>query len=93
MKKTTDGISIQPVLLSHPIAAPKLLTDLVCYCVDYSCDADCMCLNNNQPCTADCSCKAVLLGDATEESAHCSNPMTYEHLDNESESDDGSDSN
>ena len=85
-EKTIDGTYIVSAqLLGQPISAPELLTVLVCDCAEYSCDSDCKFLGNNQPCTADCSCNAVLYEDAAEEYAHCLNPMTYEHLENESD--------
>ncbi len=48
---------LQPILMTQNIAAPELLNNLICSCVD-QCLADCSCSMNNQPCTAACSCSS-----------------------------------
>ena len=52
-----EAQTLQPVLMTQPIAAPELLNDHVCSCIEI-CDDRCICFKHEQPCTVACSCKA-----------------------------------
>ena len=81
-----DGL-LYPKMMNQTPAAPKLLNELLCDCVDNSCDENCSCLDHEQPCTASCSCKGILFDDASDDMPPCSNPLTQNVYNTASDSD------
>ena len=49
-----------PKLMDQAMAAPELLSDLVCSCVDL-CSEECVCSHNEHPCTKACGCEGTLV--------------------------------
>ena len=56
-KDSATGL-ISPIMMNQSVAAPELLSDMVCSCRDL-CEADCVCESLQQPCTMACSCESV----------------------------------
>ncbi|XP_053373036.1 uncharacterized protein LOC123541526 [Mercenaria mercenaria] len=66
----TSGLAV-PQFMAQPAAAPELLSDLVCNCVDL-CESSCCCASAEQPCTTACECKAFV-----DDVGCCKNIYTY----------------
>ena len=66
-----------PVMMTQSPAAPELLNDIVCECLN-ACVEKCICYKNSQPCTAACSCEQFEVreevGDQEDMDLPCQNP-------------------
>ena len=72
-KLAQDGIALLPVLMSQGVAAPELLNDVICQCVN-NCDDECLCHQHKQPCTLACKCTAA--DQSEDEDNYCQNLYT-----------------
>ncbi|WAR02371.1 hypothetical protein MAR_008929 [Mya arenaria] len=59
-----DNGTLQPVMMNQPVAAPELLSDMVCNCS--LCSDDCSCFRNKQPCTGACGCDGSTSNESTD---------------------------
>ena len=64
-------MALRPQMMSQSPAAPELLNDLVCECLNGLCDEACSCFRNEQQCTAACVCKAAVPWDEHSENEIC----------------------
>jgi len=71
-KEHSEDGTLQPVMMTQPMAAPELLNDMVCHCA--VCSENCSCFKNKQPCTVACACEGSTTNECTE--AICTNVHT-----------------